>query len=179
MQKNTTLTRLYLSNNCISDMGVHSLTQVLAHSNATLNVLDVRTNGITDLGAQYLAGMLKTNKTLTQLVLSGNKISDRGVQLLARAQTDHNRSLKELYLSRNAFVCPSTVDVLVIMLLQNLSLNKLFLQGCGLSQSDMERLQEIATVKDFFSLYVWDASQQMLSFPPFIIHAHQIIDCTG
>ena len=154
LENNTTLAHLYLSNNCISDVGVRSLTQALAKCNATLKMLDLGNNGITDLGAQYLAEMLRTNTTLLQLVLSGNKITDRGAQLLAHVQTGFNSSLEELYLSRNHFVCTSTVNVLVEMLLQNQSLRKLFLQGCSLSQAELERLQEIATVKDYFLLYV-------------------------
>jgi hypothetical protein len=153
LYNNTTLEQLYLSNNYISDMGVYSLTKVLSTNNSTLKILDLGTNGITDVGAQYLADMLKHNTALTRLVLSGNKISDRGVQLLVHALADHNTCLEELYMCWNIFVCNSTVDILVDMLLKNQSLKKLYLNNCSLSELDKKRLQETANAKDEFSFY--------------------------
>jgi Ran GTPase-activating protein (RanGAP) involved in mRNA processing and transport len=154
LQNNTILEQMYLSNNCISDMGVYSLTKILSANNSTLKLFDIGTNGITDVGAQYLAEMLKTNTTLSLLALSGNKINDRGIQLLANALTYHNTSLEELYLCRNTFVCASTIDILIDMLLHNQSLKKLYLYYCSLSEVDKERLNEIANSKDEFVLYV-------------------------
>jgi hypothetical protein len=151
---NTTLGELYLNNNFISDKGVYSLTKVLSSNNSTLKILDLGTNGITDVGAQYLADMLKNNTTLTLLALTGNKISDRGVQFLAHVLTCHNTCLEELYVSQNIFVCNSTVDILLDMLLNNQSLKKLYLYNCSLSELDKTRLREIATSKDNFFLYV-------------------------
>ena len=53
-------------------------------------------NGVMNAAAEYLALMLKTNRTLTHLFLYSNEISDERVPLLANVRTFHNNTLRAL-----------------------------------------------------------------------------------
>ena len=90
LHNNRTLESLDLQNNYISDLGIQSLGLATVHSK--LKTLNVESNGLTFEGAQYLAQMLKTNRTLTELYLSKNHVGDRGVELLANALKDDRKN---------------------------------------------------------------------------------------
>ncbi|CAF4190867.1 unnamed protein product, partial [Adineta steineri] len=101
LHDNTSLERLDIFSNCVGDVGVASLAQVLAENNSTLKSLKLGWNRITDKGVGYLAEMLKKNRTLIELSLPWNRISDKGVKQLADALTKHNTTLKKLSLDLN------------------------------------------------------------------------------
>jgi len=119
LNNNTSLSWLSLSSNHVLDAGVRVLAKTLAFKGSTLNTLRLHSTGITDQGAKYLADMLKTNKTLIELGLSGNEIGDRGIQFLADALTYHNNTFKWLHLSKNKLVTDSSVHCLVQTSKQN------------------------------------------------------------
>ncbi|CAF3181251.1 unnamed protein product [Rotaria sp. Silwood2] len=152
LRANTTLKTLLLDNNRLSDLGVSFLANALSTNNATLKTLDLERNGIMDEGASNLAQMLQKNSALTNLYLSGNQISDQGVQLLTNAMADHNTSLKELILDNNPFVTDASVQPLIHMLKRNLSLQTLRLWNCKLSDKAKEDLSEAASSKTNFTL---------------------------
>jgi len=149
LYNNTTLEKLSLHNNRVSDMGVHSLAQALSFDNSTLKELDLSWNGITDEGAQHLAEMLMTNKTLSRLNLSENQITDQGVQMLAIALAHHNTTLKRLDLETNKLMSDSCIDSLVEILEHNRSLVTLDVRYCNLSEA---RLREVSKPKKGFDL---------------------------
>lgn len=93
LRNNTTLEMLDLRNNRVSDLGAHSL--VLSITTSTLKSLNLESNGITEEGAQYLAEMLKAHRFLTELYLSKNQIGDRGVQLLANALSNTKLNIEK------------------------------------------------------------------------------------
>jgi len=62
--------------------------------------LDLRGNHLRDAGAEAIAAMLRTNRSLTELDLETNKIGDAGAEAIA-AMLRTNRSLTLLRLSNN------------------------------------------------------------------------------
>ena len=95
----TTLQRLYLPNNKISDEGATALAQAL-EGNTTLQRLDLDNNQISDEGATALADAMKGNTTLQILNLHKNQISDEGATALAQA-LEGNTTLLGLNLGNN------------------------------------------------------------------------------
>ncbi|CAF1456944.1 unnamed protein product [Rotaria magnacalcarata] len=154
LKYNTTLEELDFHNNHISDLGVHSLAEVLSSNTSILRALGLGSNGITDNGAEHLAEMLKTNQTITWLALAGNQISDRGVKLLANTLAYQNTSLLVLSLHVNKSISDASVDTIIDMLQRNKSLKKLWIQDCNISDDGKRRLREAAKVKQGFLLYM-------------------------
>jgi Ran GTPase-activating protein (RanGAP) involved in mRNA processing and transport len=152
LQNNTTLQKLWLDVNRVSDIGVDSLTKILSQNNSTLKMLGLNSNGITDEGARCLAEMLKTNKILTFLRLSHNSISDQGIELLADALTHHNNSLESIDISSNKLVTDLSIDYLVQMIMRNQRLSSLSLPDCGLSENGKQRFRSMGQAKYGFKL---------------------------
>jgi hypothetical protein len=76
LKKNTTLIRLYLGRNKISNQSMHFLTDALTHHNQTLKILDLSQNElITDLSMDYLTEMLESNISLETLWINNCGIS--------------------------------------------------------------------------------------------------------
>ncbi|CAF4387115.1 unnamed protein product [Rotaria sp. Silwood2] len=142
LQNNETLEILDLSKNRVCDTGVADSAQVLALNNSALKTLSIRSASVTDVGIQHLAEMLKTNTVLTGLELSENQISDRGVELLANSLTRHNQSLIWLSLSFNWLVSDLSIDFLVRMLEQNVSLKEWYISDCNLTENGKSKLRQ-------------------------------------
>jgi Ran GTPase-activating protein (RanGAP) involved in mRNA processing and transport len=154
LKHNTTLEELDFHNNRVSDIGVHSLAEVLSSNTSILKALGLGSNGITDKGAEHLAEMLKTNQTITWLALAGNQIGDRGVQLLADTLAHKNTSLLVLSLHVNKSISDASIDAITNMLQYNKSLKKLWMQDCNISDEGKRKLREAAKIKQGFSLYM-------------------------
>ena len=88
---NSVLQHLDVSGNEIGDVGVKALAQVLTPSSVAssgLTHVSLRLNErVTDVGAAEIAAALRTNTQLSNLDLSGNRISDAGATVLVRAAT--------------------------------------------------------------------------------------------
>ena len=154
LKQNSTLEELDFHNNRVSDLGVHSLAEVLSSNNSGVKALGLGSNGITDKGAEHLAEMLKTNRTITWLALAGNQIGDRGVQLLTETLAYQNTSLLVLSLHVNKAISDASVDAITNMLQHNKSLKKLWMQDCNISEDGKAKLREAARLKLNFSLYM-------------------------
>ena len=100
LHHNSTIQRLYLSNNSISDAGAVALAQAF-HHNSTIQRLYLSNNSISDAGAVALAQAFHHNSTMMRLDLSNNSISDAGAVALAQA-LHHNSTIQRLYLSNNS-----------------------------------------------------------------------------
>jgi Ran GTPase-activating protein (RanGAP) involved in mRNA processing and transport len=151
---NLILIKLYLNDNCIQDHGVHSLCRVLSINNSTLKELYLARNGITSKGAQYLAEMLNTNRTLITLCLYGNRIDDDGIKYLTHVLTYYNTILEYLYLSGNNLMTDLSIDYFINMFNQNNSLKKLHLFNCNLSELGKTKLRKIIQMKKYFILNI-------------------------
>lgn len=98
--------------------------------------------------------MLKSNRMLTWLWLSGNEIGDRGVELLANTLAYHNSSLEWLFLNSNKDISDSSVDALIHMLKRNHSLKTIYVNNCNLSDIGKKKLHEMTKLKKDFDLEV-------------------------
>jgi Ran GTPase-activating protein (RanGAP) involved in mRNA processing and transport len=166
LKNNRTLTELYLSKNHLGDRGIELLTNALNDEKknhldqenrvnpSTLQHLYLGQNDITDVGIEYIADMLKTNRMLTWLWLSGNEIGNRGVELLSTTLANHNLSLEWLFLNSNKSINDSSIDALINMLKRNHSLKTIYINNCNLSDIAKQKLQEITKLKKDFDLEV-------------------------
>ena len=125
LHHNSTLKRLLLSGNSISDDGAVALAKAL-HHNSTLKRLDLDKNSISDDGTVALAEALHHNSTLKRLRLSNNSISDDGAVALAQALC-HNSTLKVLRLSGNNNIGKKGTHQLIESLAVNKSISYLHL----------------------------------------------------
>jgi len=75
---------LYLFRNQLGDAGAEAIAAML-RTNRSLTDLDLRSNKIGDAGAEAIAAMLRTNRSLTELNLNGNRIGDAGKKALREA----------------------------------------------------------------------------------------------
>ena len=152
LKNNTTLQKLWLDSNNISDIGVHSLAMILSETNSSLKMFGLNSNNITDEGAKHLAEMLKTNQTLTLLRLTHNSLTDCGVQYLTNALTHHNNILESIDLSSNKFLTDLSIDFLVQMIIRNQRLSTLSLSNCGLSEDGKQRFRSMGQARYGFKL---------------------------
>ncbi|CAF1089309.1 unnamed protein product [Adineta steineri] len=152
LHNNTTLEGLSLCHNGINDVNISHLSQILSDSKTKLNRLALTSNEITDEGVQYLAEMLKTNHSLTQLWLGSNQITDRGMQYLADVLAHRNRTLHVLSLTWNKLITDLSVDSIINMLEYNQTLRTVCLSNCDLSDIGKERLREAIKLRKEFYL---------------------------
>lgn len=94
------------------------------------------------------------NTTSMHVSLSDNEINDQGIQVLVGVLTFHTTHFEKFYICHNISVYNSVVDILVGILLRNLSLKKLYLTDCTLFKSDKDRLKHLATSTNEFILYI-------------------------
>ncbi|CAB3233316.1 unnamed protein product [Arctia plantaginis] len=88
------LNRCEINDDVCKEIGIN-LTFGKGASNS-LNVLELASNDITDVGAEYLGKMLRTNRRLLHLNLAGNKITDIGGKALLTALMDFNLTCDEV-----------------------------------------------------------------------------------
>ncbi|CAF3674452.1 unnamed protein product [Rotaria socialis] len=154
LKSNTTLQKLWLDNNCVSDIGVGALAKILSCNHSSLTMLGLNANAITDEGAKCLANMLKTNTKLIFLRLSNNAISDQGVQLLADALSRHNKTLESIDISSNKFVTDRSINCIARMLKTNESLSSLNISHCSLSENAKQNFRVLTQSNDGFVLFI-------------------------
>ncbi|CAF3685679.1 unnamed protein product, partial [Adineta steineri] len=154
LNNNNTLQQLSLSNNAISDDGIHSLVKSLATHNNSLKELHLGHNKITDEGIEYLAEMLKTNQTLTHLYLQKNDITDNGIRILADVIEKYNSTIESLSLYSNKLLSDLSVHFLLQMIRNHRSLKKVYIYDCNLSQTGKNRLLSAQQSKQNFKVYV-------------------------
>lgn len=153
LQHSLTLNELYLYGNQISDSGSHVLSKVLSSKDSKLKRLSVGSNDITDEGVHYFAQMLKTNRTLTHILLSNNKITDRGCLDLANVLIHDNKTLERLDLDSNRGITDLSVRTLVTMVHTNDNIIGLNVSNCSLRTSSKVQLKNAVKEKEYFSLW--------------------------
>lgn len=121
---------------------------------APIKILNFSNNSIGDESAYYLAEVLKVKRTLIELHLNDNRISDTGVQLLTNALCHSKTNLLKLYLHNHRFITDSSVDHFVYMFEHNRSLNTLWLINCNLTKAGRQRLKGAVESKENFYLNI-------------------------
>ncbi|XP_051864843.1 NACHT, LRR and PYD domains-containing protein 3-like [Pristis pectinata] len=98
LSTNRSLTELELSENNLGDLGVNLVSAALRNPECKIQKLWLGRTRLTDSGAKHLAAALSTNRSLTELELSGNKLEDSGVKLVSAALRDPECKIQELQL---------------------------------------------------------------------------------
>jgi hypothetical protein len=145
VEKNERLHTLNLFNNDLGDHGIYQLTLVLL-TRTPLNVLYIRQNGITDVGAAHLADVLAArSQTLTRLYLDGNKITDIGVKIIVQALLQSQSTLHTLSFTKNLSIGDGCIDSISRLIMDSKPLNTLYLDKCTLSEDGKDKLRKIKT----------------------------------
>ena len=127
--------------------------------NKTLQELNISKNNITDEGAQRLAEAIQINKTLQELNISKNNITDEGAKRLAEA-IQVNTTLQELNISKN-WISKEGVMKIVEACTKNRTLHKLVCTHNNLSKSELVVINEY--IREENAVQIFDASWNTIS----------------
>ncbi|XP_072891499.1 ribonuclease inhibitor-like [Hemitrygon akajei] len=89
---------LRLGWNDLGDSGVKLVSAALRKPERKIQKLGLNYVHLTDSGAEDLVSALSTNPSLTELVLSGNKLGDSGVKLVSAALRNPECKIQKLWL---------------------------------------------------------------------------------
>ncbi|XP_072894196.1 NACHT, LRR and PYD domains-containing protein 3-like isoform X2 [Hemitrygon akajei] len=96
LSTNRSLTELDLTDNALGDSGVKLVSAALKNSECKIQKLGLTRVSLTDSGAEDLASALSTNRSLTELDLSDNKLGDSGVKLVSEALRNPECKIQKL-----------------------------------------------------------------------------------
>jgi Ran GTPase-activating protein (RanGAP) involved in mRNA processing and transport len=139
LASNTSLQKISLPDNNISDEGVRRLAGSLKVNN-TLRCIDLSGNLISKVGAKFLAEALMVNKLLEDMNLRTNSIGAKGVLSLATA-LKVNKTLKSIDLSGNQ-ISKVGVKFLAEALMVNTSLMAIKLNGYNINDEGAQWLAD-------------------------------------
>ncbi|XP_053179061.1 NLR family CARD domain-containing protein 3-like [Scomber japonicus] len=139
LKSNPHLTDLNLSRNKLSDSSVKRLSAGLESPNCRLKTLRLYGCGLSETPCEVLASALKSNPHLTDLYLSGNKMSNSAMKRLSAGLESPNCRLKTLRLS-DCGLSETHCEVLASVLKSNPHLTELDLSHNILSDSSVKRL---------------------------------------
>ncbi|XP_067834146.1 NACHT, LRR and PYD domains-containing protein 3-like [Heptranchias perlo] len=111
LSTNRSLTVLDLSNNKLGDSGVKLLSAALRNPNCKIRDLDLWAVGLTASCTKDLSSALSTNRSLTDLNLSNNKLGDSGVKLLSEALRNPDCKIQKLDLNDVGLTDSCTEDL--------------------------------------------------------------------
>ena len=123
VQINTTLVKLDISCNTLSDEGAAAVSGCLKVNNI-LKELNISKNQITSEGAMTIAEALQLNTTLVKLDISSNMLSDKGALSITDCLKINNCVLQELNISQNKITSNGAIGIAEAMRL-NTTLMKL------------------------------------------------------
>ncbi|XP_072892641.1 NACHT, LRR and PYD domains-containing protein 12-like isoform X2 [Hemitrygon akajei] len=142
LSTNPSLTELELSNNKLGDSGVKLVSAALRDPECKVQKLELEKIGLTDSGAKEFASALSTNPSLTELILSGNKLGDSGVKLVSVALRHPECKIQKLELARVGLTDSGAED-LVSALSTNPSLTELNLGWNSLTDRSVPALRRL------------------------------------
>ncbi|XP_051865187.1 NACHT, LRR and PYD domains-containing protein 3-like isoform X2 [Pristis pectinata] len=139
---NSSLTELDLSDNELGHSGVKLVSAALRDPVCKIKKLELRGVGLTDSGAEDLASALSTNRSLTELDLSDNKLGDLRGKLICAAISDPECKIQRLKLWRVGLT-DSGVKDLVSILSTDRSLTELELGYNSLTDRSVPALRSL------------------------------------
>lgn len=130
----------------IGDAGVQAIATLLRLQDCPLHKLDLRSCGLGNTGASALAKALETNTSLLSLCLGRNSIGNAAVEDFAAA-LQHNTVMQTLDLQYNEFTDAGAVAFVQCLETSNDSFQKLKLRYCdAVSESMKEKLLDLLLV---------------------------------
>ena len=149
----TTLQKLEISNNTISDDGILSISNFLK-TNHTLCKLNVSSNNLRDEGIMKFSEAICVNTTLKDLNMSRNRITDEGANEISKA-IQVNTTLQELNMSKN-WISKEGVMRIVEACTIDRTLHKLVCTHNNLSKSGLAAINEY--IREENAVQIFDAS---------------------
>ncbi|XP_072892223.1 NACHT, LRR and PYD domains-containing protein 3-like [Hemitrygon akajei] len=128
---------LGLRGNELGDSGVKLVSAALRNPECKIQRLGLRGVGLTDSGAEDLVSALSTNTSLTELILSDNKLGDSGVKLVSAALRNPECKIQKLGL-HGVSLTDSGVQDFASTLSTNPSLTELNLSDNKLGDSGVK-----------------------------------------
>ncbi|XP_042525469.1 NACHT, LRR and PYD domains-containing protein 3 [Dipodomys spectabilis] len=136
------LTRLYVGENALGDLGVGILCEKVKHPQCNLQKLGLVNSGLTSACCAALSSALQANHSLTHLYLRGNALGDGGLKLLCEGLLHPDCKLQMLELDNCSLTSHSCWDLSTI-LTSNRSLRKLSLGNNDLGDLGVIMLCEV------------------------------------
>ncbi|EHB18119.1 NACHT, LRR and PYD domains-containing protein 3 [Heterocephalus glaber] len=136
------LTRLYVGENALGDVGVRALCDRASWAECRLQKLGLVNSGLTSSGCSALALVLRTTKSLTHLYLRGNALGDTGLKLLCVGLLHPGCVLQMLELDNCSLTSHSCWDLSTV-LTSSRSLRKLSLSNNDLGDLGVMMLCEV------------------------------------
>ncbi|XP_072892629.1 NACHT, LRR and PYD domains-containing protein 3-like [Hemitrygon akajei] len=133
---------LRLGNNKLGDSGVKLVSVALRNQECKIQKLRLDNVGLTDSGAEDLVSALSTNPSLTELILSDNKLGDSGVKLVSAALRNPECKIQKLGLD-NVGLTDSGAEDLVSALSTKPSLTGLNLGSNSLTDRSVPGLRRL------------------------------------
>ncbi|XP_072894998.1 NACHT, LRR and PYD domains-containing protein 3-like [Hemitrygon akajei] len=156
LSTNPSLTELDLGYNKLGDSGVKLVSAALRKPECKIQKLKLNQVGLTDSGAEDLASALSTNRSLTELDLSGNKLGDSGVKLVSAALRNPECKIQKLWL-RDVGLTDSGAEDLVSTLSTNPSLMRLDLTLNSFTDGSVPTLHRlILTLPSLERIELWN-----------------------
>lgn len=138
----TKITHLNLSEMKLSSVVSALLADSLASNSTLLRLNLTKNSSLGDDGAIHMANLLRVNKTLQHLNLSGTRIGQKGADALARVLMDENDTLVSLNLGGNSMILnPKPFEAMIVA---NPTLEHLWLPS--------HLLQDDSPIPPFFKL---------------------------
>ncbi|XP_062892829.1 ribonuclease inhibitor-like isoform X1 [Mobula hypostoma] len=141
LSTNRSLTELDLAYNELGDSGVKLVSEALRKPECKIQKLGLRCVGLTAAGVVDLTSALSTNRSLTELDLSNNKLGDSGVKLVFEALRNSECEIQRLGLQCVDLTAAGVVD-LASALSRNKSLTDLDLAYNELRDSGVKLVSE-------------------------------------
>ncbi|XP_063730555.1 NLR family CARD domain-containing protein 3-like [Eleginops maclovinus] len=128
----------------LSERSCEALSSVLSSQSSSLRELDLRSNGLQDLGVKLLsAGLESPHCTLETLRLSGCKLSEGSCEALSSVLSSHSSSLRELDLGSNNLQDSGVKLLSAGLKSPHCTLETLRLSGCNLLEGSCEALSSV------------------------------------
>ncbi|XP_062896013.1 NACHT, LRR and PYD domains-containing protein 3-like [Mobula hypostoma] len=126
----------------LGDSGVKLVSAALRNTDCKIQKLRLNKVGLTECGAEDFASALSANRSLTDLVLSGNNLGDSGLKLVSAALRNPVCKIQKLWLD-NVGLTDSVAEDLVSALITNRSLRKLNLEFNSLTDRSIPALRRL------------------------------------
>ena len=182
--------KVVLASCSLGDAGTKILMQSLCrnldpHSKITGHLcLHIGSNNITEVGASYIAEVLRTNRALSKLYLEYNFIGSKGLQSIAEVLINNtsliklvlsncsltiteengptltcmlqrNKTLRELNLSDNSNLSDHQASFIINGLKENTTLKTLYLGGCDFTGEGIHLIQSSTSTCKIVKHFYW------------------------
>ncbi len=91
---------LNLESNCISELGIKIISDLISKENCTLKKINLSNNYIGDKLTEILSKGISKNNSIEKLILAGNKICDKGIVSIGKSLFE-NKSIKKISFKDN------------------------------------------------------------------------------